>query len=622
MAIGPPSCDPAGIEPDLRPPTALDGARPDPATDVSPCEADDPEFTAEQRALERIRRAQAVHLAEAVAHATRLADEAAEMTEDGIRDLFDQDDVAEAAIQAAMVRQSADRAMHAIRRVNELRAAGRALAFGHTSDQGGERLYIGRLTVLEGDDALLVDWRAPAAVPFYQATPLKRMGVERRRNLLYGDGASGTPGELVGYSDELFDLDAATEEIGLRGEAALLASVTAPTREQMRSVVATIQAEQDAVIRAAGDEPLVVQGGPGTGKTVVALHRAAYLLYAQREALSDTGVLVVGPSSEFLTYIAGVLPSLGETGVVSVTAPELYPGVRRGLVERPETVAVKGRLAMAELLANGVALRRRPPRAPLSTWYGGRRVILPLDRLQELFERAGQYPTHNEGADQFRFEVIEAMTDEVFDPSFHNREDAREHFRHDGAVTEFLLGHWPPLTPEQALNDLFGSPALLRAAARGTGLVEEEVALLERPRAPFADVDRVRWSNADIPLLDELLALVGISLGDRDDDRRIQERDEADEFELADAADADVDEDEVDVDGELAAAETMEATLRARSGPDDPMFDVSVLDSREGWPGNGDGSVPPYHDELDGPGDGADPRADGGHEADLERWWG
>jgi DNA helicase IV len=135
----------------------------------------------------------------------------------------------------------------------------------------------------------------------------------------------------------------------------------------MRSVVATIQAEQDAIIRAPGDEPLVVQGGPGTGKTVVALHRAAYLLYAQREALSDTGVLIVGPTSEFLTYIAGVLPSLGETGVLSVTAPELYPGVRRGAPEDDAVAEVKGRLDMVTLLANAIKDRQRRPTGAIST---------------------------------------------------------------------------------------------------------------------------------------------------------------------------------------------------------------------------------------------------------------
>ena len=622
VAIGAPSCDPAGIEPALQTPS-LD----DPGGSAE--RPDDPELAAERRALERIRRARAAHLAEAVARATRLADEAAEMTEEGIRDLFDEDAEADAAVQAALVRQSADAAMHAIRRVNELRAAGRALAFGHTTGPDGTRLRVGRLTVLDGDEALLVDWRAPAAVPFYQATPLKRMGVERRRNLLYGDDASGRPGELVGYSDELFDLDAATEEIGLRGEAALLASVTAPTREQMRSVVATIQAEQDAIIRAPGDEPLVVQGGPGTGKTVVALHRAAYLLYAQREALSDTGVLIVGPSTEFLTYIAGVLPSLGETGVVSVTAPELYPGVRRGRVESAEASEIKGRLAMVDLLANGVALRRRRPAAALNTWYGGRPVALSAERLSELFDRAAQYPTHNEGADQFRFEVIEAMTEEVFDPSFHNREEAREHFRHDREVAEFLLGHWPPLTPEQALNDLFGSPALLAAAAQGVDLDPAEVELLIRDRAPFAEVDRVRWSNADIPLLDELLALVGISLGDRDDDRRILERDEADEFELAVAVDAAIEaesEGKADADEELAAAASLERLIGTEIEPDDPMFDASVLDER--FDGVGSAAVAPYEDPdeaTDGDDDDhgeVDGREVGPADRALERWWG
>jgi hypothetical protein len=555
--------------------------------------------------LARIRQAQAGHLASAVAHASRLADEAARMTEAGIRDLFDEDAESDAAIQAAMVRQSADAAMHAIRRVDELRSAGRALAFGHTTDGGGHRTYIGRLTVMDGDEPLLIDWRAPAAVPFYQATPLEPRGVIRRRNLLYGDQASSTPDELVGYSDELFDPDV-IGEIGIRGEAALLASVTAPTREQMRSVVATIQAEQDAVIRAAADVPLVVQGGPGTGKTVVALHRAAYLLYAQREALSDTGVLIVGPSSEFLSYIAGVLPSLGETGVLSVTAPELFPGVRRGRPEPDEVAEIKGRLVMADLLANAVADRRRLPRGRFSTWYGGRKVTMSEERLIELFDRAGRHATHNEGADRFRFDLVEALAAEVFDPSFHNRDDARDHFRSDDAVTEFLLAHWPPLTPEQALNDLFGSVALLRSAARGTGLERRELELLARSRTPFTRVDRIRWSSADIPLLDELLALLGISLGDSDDDDRIGERDEADEFELAEEADESTDDgsfpdppigngsgggisaegpigvggfDLLDTGG-LDESTGVEESIRVGGGRRDPVFDTGVLDER------------------------------------------
>ncbi|MDY7105939.1 MAG: hypothetical protein S0880_32540 [Actinomycetota bacterium] len=573
-------CDPGGIESPI-----------EPSADAS---ADDPELDAERAALERIRRAQADNLEKAVARAERLATDAAEMAEGGIRDLFDADDEADAAVEAAMVRQSSDAAMHAIRRVEELRAAGSALAFGHTTGEDGERTTIGRLTVFEGDEPLVIDWRAPAAVPFYRATPLEARGVVRRRNLLYGDHTSGTPGELVAYSDELFDPDAAADEIGLRGEAALLASVTAPTREQMRSVVATIQAEQDAVIRAPADEPLVVQGGPGTGKTVVALHRAAYLLYAQREALSDTGVLVLGPSPEFLTYIAGVLPSLGETGVLSVTPPELYPGVRRGRPEPDEVAAVKGRLDMVELLANAIADRRRLPKGPFNTWYGGRRVTLGSDRLAELFGRAGQHRTHNEGADHYRFEVVEALTAEVFDPSFHNLDEARDHFRNDPTVTEHLMAHWPPLTPEQALNDLFGSRALLRSAARGTGLGAAELDLLARPRTPYAAVEDIHWSNADVPLLDELLSLVGISLGDRVMDERIRERDEADEFERAAAADerAAADSSDDDEDGDANTddndddagwdddTESLDELVGTDREPGDPMFDTSVLDKR------------------------------------------
>ena len=611
------ACGRARYVANRRSPAILLGIDSDATTPPPVDPAPDPELEAERRALERIRRAQAAHLDRAVAMATRLAAEAADMTEEGIRDIFDEDAESDAAADAALVRQTSERAMHAVRRVNELRAAGRALAFGHTADRGGNRRYIGRLTVMEEDEPLLIDWRAPAAVPFYQATPLKRMGVDRRRNFLYGDGTNGAADELVSYSDELFDLDDAADEIGLRGEAALLASVTAPTRDQMRSVVATIQAEQDAVIRAPGDEPLVVQGGPGTGKTVVALHRAAYLLYAQREALSDTGVLVIGPTSEFLSYIAGVLPSLGETGVLSVTAPELYPGVRRGAPEAEVVAAVKGRLDMAALLADAVADRRRPPTEPLNVWYGARRVTLALARLQELYERAGQYPTHNEGADFLRFELIEALVAEVYDPSFHNRDEARQHFARSEAVVEFLFRHWPPLTPEQALNDLFGSPALLRSAARSTKLEDDELDLLHRPRTPYAEVGDIRWSDADIPLLDELLALLGISLEREPDDERIQERDEADEFELAEAVDLEREAAGVGADGE-ADGELDDDLDRGDGGPfgdlaggplgdllggpfgdlvgddgellagrvsDDPSFDASVLDERFGDPG-------------------------------------
>jgi len=497
-------------------------------------ETESDQLEAERAYLRRIQAAHAKHLRAARLTAERLAAEAAEATEDGIRDLYDEDAEADAAVAAALVRQFADRAMHAYRRVNELEAMGQALAFGYTSDDAGQRVNVGRLSVIDGEQALLVDWRAEAAVPFYRATPLDRLGIERRRHLLYGDGVTSSTTALQSYSDEVFGLGVLEAGNGLRGEAALLASVTAPTEAQMRSVVATIQAEQDAVIRAPSNKPLVVQGGPGTGKTVVALHRAAYLLYDQRADLSETGVLVVGPTNEFLGYIRGVLPSLGETGVVSVTVAKLFPGVLLGLHDPPEVAEIKGRATMADLLARAVADRQRRPVADLRVYYGSRRVVLPQTDLEALFDRSLRHPSHNEGARAFREGVIEALSAAVYSPSFDNLTDANETFASSVDVRRFLLRHWPHLTAEQALNDLLGSRALLASAGRVSALTAAEVASLFRPRTSEAELDTIRWSEADIPLLDELEHLLGGGAIDELDERDV-ERDEADEFELADA---------------------------------------------------------------------------------------
>ncbi len=489
------------------------------------------ELAAEQALLRHVQAVHEAHLTRAKRQARSLAAEAAEASEEGIRDIVDEDAEADTAVRAALVRQTSARAMHGFRRAAELEAMGQALTFGHTTNENGERTSVGRLTVVDEDDVLLIDWRARAAMPFYRATPMARLGVRHRRHLHYRGN------ELVDYSDELFELedfpnndDDSTE---LRGEAAILAAVRAPTQSQMRSVVATIQAEQDAVIRAPSDSTLVVQGAPGTGKTVVALHRAAYLLYDQRDKLSESGVLIVGPSREFLAYIAGVLPSLGETGVVSVTIEKLYPGVLLGRDEDPVVARIKGQEIMAELLSNAVGNRQRRPKNELLVWYGANRVHLECEQLDSIYQRAKREPNHNAGANTFRREIIEALSSIVHDPSFSNLEDARESFRADPQVEEFLLRHWPPLTPEQALNDLLGSHALLRLANRSTGLSATEVKLLYRPRVSERQLGQTRWTNADIALLDELLHLVGGPLGGQTEDERVRERDEADEFELA-----------------------------------------------------------------------------------------
>ena len=233
-------------------------------------------------------------------------------------------------------------------RLAALRAAEHGLAFGRLDTEDGEVRYVGRLGLLDEDDeynSLLMDWRAPAARPFYTATAASPEGIRRRRHLRTRRRT------VTGIDDEILDLDAAraagaAQASGLTSEAALLAAVGASRTGRMADIVATIQAEQDEIIRSKPSGVLVVQGGPGTGKTAVALHRAAYLLYTHRDRLARRGVLVIGPNPTFLRYIGQVLPSLGETSVVLSTVGQLFPGLDARRAEPPEVAEVKGRAEM------------------------------------------------------------------------------------------------------------------------------------------------------------------------------------------------------------------------------------------------------------------------------------
>lgn len=463
------------------------------------------ELAREREAVRRIQQAHVDHIDSARRYATGLADEASFLSEEGPRETEAEvgDEDSEAAVEAATARAAAGRTLLAWKRVRELEAAGDALAFGRlTTDEWGTD-YIGRMSVIDGDDVYLIDWRAPAAEPFYRATPLEPLGVTHRRHLHY------TGSDLTNYSDEVFDPDSIDEHVSLRGEAALLAVLAARADGRMQSVVATIQAEQDAVIRASAKGPLLVQGGPGTGKTVVALHRAAYLLYADRAALAETGVLIVGPSPEFLSYISDVLPSLGESGVVSVTADRLFPGVLTDPDASETTAELKGGAPMAELLASAVRTRRRPPREPLTIWYGSQRVILPLEVLQRFVSLADRQATHNAGAGVLRQLLVEHVAREAHEPGFGEREDIRVSLARSSDIRRFLERHWPVLSPEQMLNDLLGSRALLTRAVQAAGLEESAVELLFRTRDPEDELWRRRWERSDVPLLDELLWLLG-----------------------------------------------------------------------------------------------------------------
>lgn len=504
------------------------------------------ELDRERVAVRRIVDAHHAHVEAARSYATGLAKEATFLSEEGPREteaeLGDED--SEAAVEAATARAASARALLAWKRVRELESAGDALAFGRLDRAVHGIEYIGRMSVIDGDDVYLIDWRAPAAEAFYRATPLEPMDVTHRRHLHY------TEGELTNYSDEIFDTDAITDHEALRGEAALLASLAQRNDGRMQSVVATIQAEQDAVIRSSAKGPLLVQGGPGTGKTVVALHRAAYLLYADRAALAETGVLIVGPSNEFLTYISDVLPSLGESGVISVTPERLFPGVLTDPDESAAVAELKGSAAMADVLAYAVARRQRRPKEALVAFYGSRRIHVPEEELIGFMTLAQRQSTHNAGAGQLKALLLDRLVTEVHEPGFEGRSDIRNDLAQSPDVRRFCERSWPVLTPEQMLNDLLGSPALLAAACRAAGLTAEDAKLLGRPRVEEADLWRRRWFASDVPLLDELLWLLGdpSEADGTETDMEHQVADAEDVFELDEQREDEEDDDAIEAD--------------------------------------------------------------------------
>jgi DNA helicase IV len=428
------------------------------------------------------------------------------------------------------------------RRITQLDAAENGLCFGRLDLSEGDRRYIGRIGILDDTDdyqALLVDWRAPAARPFYIATAFSPEGVLRRRHIRTRQRM------VTGVDDEVLDFDGDASaagvpagHTGLTGEAALIAALSATRTGRMTDIVETIQAEQDLIIRSPHNGVTVVQGAPGTGKTAVALHRAAYLLYTYREQLSRRGVLIVGPNPTFLQYIGHVLPSLGETGVVMSTIADLYPGISARRAEPAEVAEIKGRAVMATVLATAVRNRQELPGEPVEIPF--EREVLRLDRkiVQRARERARRSRRpHNQARPIFVREILDALVQQVTrkftaglretdklvaeilgepEPAADSSvlgpadtEDIRGELRQDPRVRAAIARLWPVLTPQQLLDDLFDSPRRLAAAA--PRLTREERAVLSR------DPDG-GWTPADVPLLDEAAELLG------EDDRAARRR--------------------------------------------------------------------------------------------------
>lgn len=395
---------------------------------------------------------------------------------------------------------------------------------GDEDDDEEGRRYIGRLGLLDEQRdyrPLLIDWRAPAARPFYTATAARPEGVRRRRHIRTRSRT------VLAVEDEVLDLlpdqDALDDvaehsptRISLTSEAALMAALTANRTGQMSDIVATIQAEQDRIIRAKPQGVLVVQGGPGTGKTAVALHRAAYLLYTHRRQLAKRGVLVVGPNSTFLRYIGHVLPSLGETSVLLSTVAGLHPGLHARGVEPDRIAAVKGRVEMAKVLLAAVRDRQRVPTEPIE---------LPIDNAapvqldgavcQPARTRARRsHLPHNEAKQIFQQEVVAALAAQVANglgADVLGRGDLAEirtELRGSPELTAALETLWPTLSPEQLLTDLYADPQRLAGATHRV-LESDERDLLARP-APGPDADpELVWTPADVALLDEAAELLG-----------------------------------------------------------------------------------------------------------------
>ncbi|WP_033295271.1 HelD family protein [Amycolatopsis jejuensis] len=406
--------------------------------------------------------------------------------------------------QASMLFERDMMVYHANQTLQTLDAEYEGLVFGRLDHLDREHIYVGRLGIRDTEfDNLVTDWRAPAAAAFYQATAEEPMDVVRRRVIR----CSGQT--VLDVDDDVLIADAVPEDMQIVGEGALMAALGRSRGEKMRDIVATIQKEQDEVIRAPWRGVTEITGGPGTGKTAVALHRAAYLLYRHRRQLGGAGVLVIGPSGVFTTYISRVLPSMGETNVELRALGEVLDGLEATRQDTAALAAVKGSLRMRKVLLR--ALRDTPPEAPteMRIVYRGEVLKLTSRELEKVRRKA-----HTQGAppNRSRVRVAELLLGALADK-------AEEYAKADGKEVDrpelitdlgeridfhrFLVVWWPVLYPAQVLKWL-GDEKRLTAVAKGV-LSRTEISLLA---ADFADRSR-GWSVADIALLDELRVLVG-----------------------------------------------------------------------------------------------------------------
>lgn len=381
-------------------------------------------------------------------------------------------------------------------RLNYLHAPGADLAEGAE----GEQFYIGRRHVHDaGGDPMVIDWRAPVSQPFYRASKADPQDVALRRRFGY------TGGELTAYEDEhLSDPSEAAAVSKL-----LQQEIERPRVGPMRDIVATIQPEQDEIVRSGLSGSVCVQGGPGTGKTAVGLHRVAYLLYAHRDRLARTGTLVIGPNRSFLHYIEQVLPALGELEVQQATVDDLV--AREGLEVRgsdaAETAVVKGDARMAEVLRRAVRSHVTPPTEALMVVRGSRRWRVPAYELEELvtqlLDRDIRYGAAREALPQRIAHSVLVRMEQAGEAPDDRVQDA---VARSAPVKAAVKEMWPPVDPAKLVLRLLSDPDFLALHAAGVLTADEQKLLLWTK--PFRSVKSAKWSAADLVLVDEAADLV------------------------------------------------------------------------------------------------------------------
>ncbi|WP_230684883.1 RNA polymerase recycling motor ATPase HelR [Cellulomonas sp. JZ18] len=441
-------------------------------------------------------------------------------------------------------------------RLRTLRRFGADLCLGRmVRADDAAPVYVGRLGLTDEDGRrLLVDWRSPAAAPFFGATHADPMGLVSRRRYRW------TGGRVTDFWDEVFTPDGLTGHAALDDQSAFLAELAAARTPRMRDVLGTLQADQDAVVRAGSDGALVVDGGPGTGKTVVALHRTAYLLHSDpRLGHRRGGVLVVGPHAPYLAYVEDVLPSLGEEGVRTCTLRDLVPEGATAVEETdPEVARLKASLDMVRAIEPAVRFSERPPTARLvvdTPWVD---VPVGPDDWAEAFDAAEPGTPHNEARDQVWEALLDALVDRHADDDV-PADPLRRALARDRDLRRTFGRAWPLLDAADLVADLWSVPAYLRLCA--PWLAPEQVRLLQRP-------DPRAWTVADLPLLDAARH----RLGDADAPRRAHRQAAAVAAERARRADvvADLlaaDDTEMQVMSMLRGADLEAALLTGAGGP-------------------------------------------------------